>query len=92
MIKKFIFILAILLLTNCKVFAYDNTNYPRFIIFQGQAVNMNNIVAMGKYVNKDKYCLRLMTSRYGIDLLYCYTSQQLRDNDFNKALRYNVVR
>jgi hypothetical protein len=92
MIKKFIFILAILLLTNCKVFAYDNTNYPRFIIFQGQAVNMNNIVAMGKHRNGDKYCLRLMTSGYNNNLIYCYTNQEARDNDFNKALKYNVIR
>ena len=85
MIKKFIFAITILLLINCKTFAYNNTNYPVFMIFQGQAVNMNNIIGMGKYKDRNRYCIRLITSRYNYDLLYCYTCQETRDNDFNKA-------
>lgn len=90
MIKKFIFAIIILLLSCSNVFAYDNTNYPRFVIFQGQAINMNNIVAMGKHKDENKYCIRLITSGYNDDLLYCYTRQETRDNNFNKALIYTV--
>lgn len=90
MIKKFIFAITILLLINCKTFAYNNTNYPIFIIFQGQAINMNNIVVMRKYKDRNRYCIRLMTSRYNDNLIYCYTCQETRDNDFNKALIYIV--
>lgn len=90
MIKKFIFAITILLLINCKTFAYNNTNYPVFIIFQGQAVNMNNIISMGKYKDRNRYCIRLITSGYNDDLLYCYTRQETRDNNFNKALIYTV--
>ena len=55
------------------------------MIFQGQAINMNNIVVMGKYKDRNRYCIRLMTSGYNDNLIYCYTHQETRDNDFNKA-------
>lgn len=53
---------------------------------------MNNIVAMTKHKDENKYCIKLITSGYPRNLMYCYMHQETRDNDFNKALRYNVLR
>ena len=93
MIKKFIFVITILLLSCSNVFAYDNTNYPRFVIFQGRAVNMNNIISMRKYKKDNKHCIELVSFSYADQYFrYCYPSQQLRDSDFNKVIRYNIIK